>query len=94
MLKIATSKLSMPSTRLMINVSSNRPNMVYATRRLVGATSNYHNLDFLIPVPYHAPMLLQKGVIETGMRMVSRPKSEMEETPRKTLLVGDVYKGS
>ena len=64
MLKIVTSKLSMPPNRLVINVSSNRPNMVYATRRLVSATSNYHNLDFIIiPIPYHAPMLLQKGVI-------------------------------
>ena len=63
MLKTVTSKLSMPANRLVINVSSNRPNMVYATRRLVGASSNYNNLDFIIPTPYHPPMLLQKGVI-------------------------------
>jgi superfamily II DNA helicase RecQ len=63
MLKVTINKLSMPSNLVNINVSSNRPNLVYATRRLVGPTSNYNNLNCLIPAPYYCPMLIQKGVV-------------------------------
>jgi superfamily II DNA helicase RecQ len=47
MLKVVTSKLAMPSNLISINITSNRPGLVYATRRLVGATSNYNNLKLV-----------------------------------------------
>jgi superfamily II DNA helicase RecQ len=63
MLKVIASKLSMPTNYLPIDVTSNRPNVVYATHKLVGGTSNYNNLNCVIPIPYHPPMLIPKGVI-------------------------------
>lgn len=63
MLKVVTSKLSMPTNYLSIDVSLNWPNVVYATHQLVGGTSNYNNLNCVIPVPYHPPMLIPRGVI-------------------------------
>jgi superfamily II DNA helicase RecQ len=62
-LKAVTTKLSMPSNYLKIELSSNRPNITYATHCLVGGISNYRNLDFLIPDLYHPPMELRKTVI-------------------------------
>lgn len=35
-----------------IKLSSNRPNMAYATHPIVGELSDFRNLDFLVPDPY------------------------------------------
>ncbi|KAG6819010.1 hypothetical protein H0H93_016411 [Arthromyces matolae] len=39
-----------------IKMSTNRPNLVYAVRPMIGTVRNFQNLDFLIPHPYHPPM--------------------------------------
>ena len=42
-----------------IKLSSNRPNMLYATHPIVGDLSDFRNLDFLIPDPTTIPADLQ-----------------------------------
>lgn len=46
-----------------INVSSNRPNIIYATHPIVGSLSDFRNLDFLIPVELQVPLRLQNTII-------------------------------
>jgi hypothetical protein len=48
-------KLSLCSNFLDLKMSVNRLNITYATYRLVGGTSNFHNLDFLVPLGYDKP---------------------------------------
>lgn len=48
-------KLSLRSNFLDLKLSVNRPNITYATYRLVGGTSNFRNLDFLVPLGYDKP---------------------------------------
>lgn len=48
-------KLSLRSNFLDLKMSVNRPNITYATYCLVGGTSNFHNLDFLVPLGYDKP---------------------------------------
>ncbi|KAJ7735353.1 P-loop containing nucleoside triphosphate hydrolase protein [Mycena metata] len=45
-----------PSTFLSLKLSTNRPNTIYATHRIVGSLSDFRNLDFLISVPYTPPL--------------------------------------
>ncbi|KAF8149567.1 P-loop containing nucleoside triphosphate hydrolase protein, partial [Crassisporium funariophilum] len=47
-----------------IKLSSNRPNIAYATHPVVGELSNFQNLDFLIPDPYSdAIYILPKTIV-------------------------------
>lgn len=48
-------KLSLCSNFLDLKMSVNRPNITYVTYRLVGGTSNFRNLDFLVPLGYDKP---------------------------------------
>ncbi|KAJ7845810.1 P-loop containing nucleoside triphosphate hydrolase protein [Mycena olivaceomarginata] len=41
-----------PSTFLSLKLSTNRPNIVYVTHRIVGSLSDFRNLDFLISNPF------------------------------------------
>ncbi|KAJ7704873.1 hypothetical protein B0H17DRAFT_1175425 [Mycena rosella] len=41
-----------PKTFISLKLSSNRPNIVYATHRIVGSLKDFRNLDFLIAVPF------------------------------------------
>jgi hypothetical protein len=47
-----------------IKLSTNQPNITYAVLPLIGSADNLHNLNFLVPQPYHPPMpLLPKGMV-------------------------------
>ena len=46
-----------------IKLSSNRPNIIYATHPIVGDRSDFRNLDFLIPDPYPANLQLPKTLV-------------------------------
>ncbi|KAF8256917.1 P-loop containing nucleoside triphosphate hydrolase protein [Lactarius quietus] len=46
-----------------INLTSNRPNIVYATHPIVGELSDFRNLDFVVPRPYPAGWSLPKTVV-------------------------------
>ncbi|KAF8266826.1 P-loop containing nucleoside triphosphate hydrolase protein [Lactarius quietus] len=46
-----------------INLTSNRPNIVYATHPIVGKLSDFRNLDFVVPHPYPAGWSLPKTVV-------------------------------
>jgi hypothetical protein len=46
-----------------IKLTSNRPNIVYATHPIVGVLSDMRNLDFLVPVPYPAGWVMPKTVV-------------------------------
>ncbi|KAJ7435585.1 P-loop containing nucleoside triphosphate hydrolase protein [Mycena galericulata] len=41
-----------PKTLVSLKLSSNRPNTVYATHRIVGSLKGFRNLDFLISIPF------------------------------------------
>jgi superfamily II DNA helicase RecQ len=41
-----------PKSLLSIELSCNRPNIIYATHRIVGSLSDFRNLDFLISNPF------------------------------------------
>jgi hypothetical protein len=45
-----------PNTFISLKLSCNRPNIVYATHRIVGTLSDFRNLDFLISIPF-TPLL-------------------------------------
>lgn len=61
--KCVTEKLFLASNRLVIRVSTNCPNIIYATHPLVGSINNFRNLDCLVPRPFHPPMRLQKVIV-------------------------------
>jgi len=46
-----------------IKLSSNRPNMVYATHPIIGSLSDFRNLDFLVPEHYPADLQLPKTLV-------------------------------
>ncbi|KAI9442063.1 P-loop containing nucleoside triphosphate hydrolase protein [Lactarius psammicola] len=46
-----------------IKLTSNRPNIVYATHPIVGDLSDFRNIDFLVPCPYPAGWVLPKTVV-------------------------------
>ncbi|KAF8272466.1 hypothetical protein EI94DRAFT_1796088 [Lactarius quietus] len=46
-----------------IKLTSNRPNIVYATHPIVGELSDFRNLDFVVPRPYPAGWHLPKTVV-------------------------------
>jgi superfamily II DNA helicase RecQ len=46
-----------------IKLSSNRPNMVYATHAIVGNLSDFRNLDFLVPDPFPGDFRLPKTLV-------------------------------
>ncbi|CAA7268576.1 unnamed protein product [Cyclocybe aegerita] len=48
---------------LSIKLTSNRPNIVYATHPIVGELSDLRNLDFLVPIPYPADWIMPKTVV-------------------------------
>ncbi|KAJ7222387.1 P-loop containing nucleoside triphosphate hydrolase protein [Mycena pura] len=41
-----------PATFLSLKLSTNRPNIIYATHRIVGSVSDFRNLDFLVSTPF------------------------------------------
>ena len=46
-----------------LKLTSNRPNIVYATHPIVGELSDFRNLDFLVPRPYPIERSLPKTVV-------------------------------
>ena len=46
-----------------IELTSNRPNIVYATHPIVGELSDFRNLDFVVPVPYPTGWKMPKTLI-------------------------------
>ncbi|KAH9058860.1 hypothetical protein EDB87DRAFT_1685261 [Lactarius vividus] len=49
-----------------IELTSNRPNIVYATHPIVGELSDFRNLDFIVPVPYPTGWQLPKTFRRTA----------------------------
>lgn len=43
-----------------ISLSTNRPNLCFAVKKLTGTLANLSNLDFLVSRPYHPPIVLKK----------------------------------
>jgi superfamily II DNA helicase RecQ len=46
-----------------VELTSNRPNIVYATHPIVGELSDFRNLDFVVPVPYPTCWQLPKTLV-------------------------------
>jgi superfamily II DNA helicase RecQ len=44
-------------------LSTNRPNITYATTPVIGSLRNFHNFDVLIPENYSPPMMIPKTLI-------------------------------
>lgn len=53
----------MSSDCLEIKLSSNQPNITYATLPLVGGLRNFHNFNLLLPQEFHPPMVILKMLI-------------------------------
>ncbi|KAF8257111.1 hypothetical protein EI94DRAFT_1709581 [Lactarius quietus] len=45
-----------------IKLTSNRPNIVYATHPIISELLDFHNIDFLVPRPYPAGWILPKTI--------------------------------
>ena len=48
-LQVVKKKLAISPTHFIIRCTSNRPNIMYATHKVVGALSEFRNLSFLLP---------------------------------------------
>ncbi|KAF9545083.1 hypothetical protein CPC08DRAFT_649450 [Agrocybe pediades] len=62
-LKRVDENLSFPQTRRLLRLSINRRNISYAVHTLVNGIQDFHNLDCVIPQPFHPPMRLPKLLI-------------------------------
>ena len=60
---IIKSLLFEESHLLSLKLTSNRPNIVYATHPIVGELSDFRNLDFLVPQPYPVGWSLPKTLV-------------------------------
>ena len=62
-----TEKLLFPSDYIKIGLTSNRPNITYATRAVTGLLTNFRNLQFLIPADHgnrsFDPRIIPKTII-------------------------------
>ncbi|KAJ7724305.1 P-loop containing nucleoside triphosphate hydrolase protein [Mycena maculata] len=65
-LRIIRQNLAFSSDAVTIRVSINRPNIIYATQRLVDGRNNMKNVDCIIPQPFHPPMRLPRLVVFHG----------------------------
>ncbi|KAJ7506368.1 P-loop containing nucleoside triphosphate hydrolase protein, partial [Mycena galericulata] len=64
--RVIRQNLAFSSNSVTIRVSINRPNIIYATHRLIDGRNNMKNIDCIIPQPFHPPMRLPKLVIFHG----------------------------
>lgn len=56
-----------------ISLSTNRPNLCFAVKKITGSLANLSNLDFLTSRPYHPPMArLKKTLIFVPTRPIGR----------------------
>jgi len=62
-LKTVQRKLSIPADHLFIHLSSNRPNIMYATHPIIGSLRDFRNLSFLIPKDFHPPMQIPPTLV-------------------------------
>ena len=64
-LQVVKKKLAITPTHFFIRCTSNRPNIMYATHKIVGALSDFRNLSFLLPsnFGFHPPMEIPPTVI-------------------------------
>ena len=60
---VISKKLALRSNTVKLCGSLNRPNMTYATIDVVDSLANFNNLNFLVPQPYHPPMLQQPTIV-------------------------------
>ncbi|KAF8124050.1 P-loop containing nucleoside triphosphate hydrolase protein [Boletus edulis] len=56
-------QLLITSDCLEMKLSSNRPNITYATLPLVGGLRNFRNFNILLPHEFHPPMIIPKTLI-------------------------------
>jgi hypothetical protein len=59
-----------------IRVSTNRPNLIYATHILVGSRNNLRNLDLILPEKLHPPMRIPRIVIFHGSKAETATHSQ------------------
>ncbi|KIJ04274.1 hypothetical protein PAXINDRAFT_183194 [Paxillus involutus ATCC 200175] len=62
-LAVVKKELMVTPSYLELRLSTNRPNITYATTPLVGSLRNFRNLDFLIPPIFHPPMAIPKTLV-------------------------------
>jgi len=62
-LKTVQRKLSLSPDHLFIHLSSNRPNVMYATQPIIGSLRDFANLSFLIPKNFHPPMRIPPTLV-------------------------------
>ncbi|KAF9234844.1 P-loop containing nucleoside triphosphate hydrolase protein, partial [Melanogaster broomeanus] len=62
-LAVVKKELMITPNYLELRLSTNRPNITYATVTLVGSLRNFRNLDFLVPPVFHPPMTIPKTLV-------------------------------
>ncbi|KAH9160732.1 II DNA helicase [Lactarius sanguifluus] len=76
-----------------IELTSNRPNTVYATHPIIGELSDFRNLDFVIPAPYPISWKLPKtlvfhdNVTQAGEAAMYHTKRLPEDLQKKGLVM-------
>ncbi|KAH9014989.1 II DNA helicase [Lactarius pseudohatsudake] len=76
-----------------VELTSNRPNTVYATHPIIGELSDFRNLDFVIPVPYPAGWKLPKTLVfhdsvdQAGEAAMYHTKRLPEDLQKKGLVM-------
>ena len=56
-------KLAMSTNHVSITLSTNRPNITYATTLIIGTLHSFHGLNCLIPTNFHPPMDIPKTLV-------------------------------
>lgn len=56
-------KLVIKPDHLAITLSTNRPNIVYATTPIIGSLRDLRNFNFLVPTNFHPPMEIPKTLV-------------------------------
>ena len=54
-----------------IMLSTNWPNLIHAVIPMIGHLHNFNNLNFLMPKPYHPPMVLHKTLVFIDSKIYS-----------------------
>ncbi|KAI9436004.1 hypothetical protein H4582DRAFT_2079138 [Lactarius indigo] len=76
-----------------IELTSNRPNTVYATHPIINELSDFRNLDFIIPAPYPTgwkppkTLVFHNNVAQAGEAAMYHTKRLLEDLQRKGLVM-------
>ncbi|KAJ7084262.1 hypothetical protein C8R44DRAFT_991883 [Mycena epipterygia] len=69
------------TTFLCLKLSTNHPNTIYATHRIVGSLSDFHSLDFMISIPF--TRIIKAVVFFDDTQLCSEPENLFRDLARE-----------